>query len=92
MNYKQSRFIFNICVPGGVLLACLGFDLADSNETLSMILCVIGLAAILGSIFQAFLFYKCPKCGKRFDTRAQLPSYCPFCGQYLEPYAQSTRK
>lgn len=44
----------------------------------------IGIILMLGSIVQAFIFYKCPNCNKSFNIRGKKPKYCPECGSSLE--------
>lgn len=44
----------------------------------------IGLAAMLGGVVQALLFYRCPKCGMLLKIRGQKPNYCHGCGYKLD--------
>ena len=46
-------------------------------------LLVLGGVAFLAAVFQTLLFFRCPHCGKLWDTRGGVPHYCPECGEYI---------
>ena len=61
MDYKKSYFLLSIGVIGGAVLVFIGLSLSMKIGFLGNVIALIGLAAMLGAIAQALIFYKCPK-------------------------------
>lgn len=80
MNYKKSYMILNIGTISGLAFELLNAIFFDSGTLMAL-----GFAAMLGSIFQAFLYLRCPCCGGLLNIRGWgLPRYCPDCGRKLD--------
>lgn len=86
MDYKKSYYILEMGVLGGAGITFIGLWLGNKWDTsiIGNVIALTGLAIMLTGIGQAFLFYKCPDCGKRFNIRDRQPRFCPKCGFKLE--------
>ena len=77
MNYKMSYWLMRILGVGGILVMLIG---GLTNQT---IVGGIGVVCVLAGTIQTSFFFRCPHCGKLWDTRGGVPHYCPECGEYI---------
>ncbi len=84
MDYKKSYLMLQIGVLGGAVIVFIGLLLVSKGIVVGNVLSVIGLVCMFGGLMQAFLFFKCPHCGRRFNIRGKRFSYCPSCGKKLD--------
>ena len=77
MDYQKSYLLMWIGIIVGFVLMLVGGSL-----TIKWLL-VLGGAVFLAAILQTLLFFRCPCCGKLWDTRGGVPHYCPECGEYI---------
>lgn len=84
MDYKKSYSISRVGLIGGFVVAFVGCGLTMKFGIVGSVIGLIGLAMMAFGLIQAFMFYKCPKCDKRFNLRGVRPNHCPFCGHNLE--------
>lgn len=78
LNYNKSYLIMNIGLWVGIIISII-FALIEVKW-----IAYVGITLILGSLIQAFIFYKCPKCKRPFNIRGKKPKFCPECGYTLE--------
>ena len=78
MNYKVSERAMVTSCAVGILIVMLG------NRRQSLMMSAVGAAVMVLGLLQAFVFYKCPHCKKRFKIGSRRPSVCPYCGVKLE--------
>lgn len=83
MDYKKSYTLLTAGILAGAAVVFLGLSISTKMGVIGNVTAVIGLAAMLGGLGQAFLFYKCPDCGRRFNIRGRKPDHCPGCGRRL---------
>lgn len=76
MNYKKSYFLLSIGVIAGAVVVFIGLGLGMKIGFLGNVVAFIGLAAMLGGVVQALLFYRCPKCGMLLKIRGQNETEC----------------
>lgn len=82
MDYRLSRKIMWIGIDGGMVL--LAASMCFKNEKIQVGLMIAAVAAFGLGILQAFLFYRCPKCGCRLIKHTGgIPENCPKCDAYL---------
>lgn len=84
MDCKKSYFLLNTGVLGGAAIVFMGLGIGVKSAALGNPIALLGLLAMLGGIGQAFLFYKCPNCGRRLNVRGRKPEHCPNCGRKLD--------
>ena len=84
MDYKKSYYILQAGVLGGAVAVFIGLGLSMKIVLLGNSIAFIGLAAMLGGILQALIFYKCPKCGTLLKIRGKKPNCCHGCGYKLD--------
>lgn len=84
MDYKKSYHLLQAGVLGGAVAVFIGLGLSMKIVFLGNSIAFIGLAAMLGGILQAFIFYKCPKCGTLLKIRGKKPNCCHGCGYKLD--------
>ena len=77
MDYQKSYVLMWVGIIAGFILAAVGGALATKW------LAAMGTLILLAGILQTFLFFRCPHCGKLWDTRGGVPHYCPECGEYI---------
>ena len=58
MNYKKSYFLLSIGVIAGAVVVFIGLGLGMKIGFLGNVVAFIGLAAMLGGVVQALLFYR----------------------------------
>ena len=78
LNYNKSYLIMNVGLGVGIVISII-FLLMEVKW-----IAYVGIILILGSLIQAFIFYKCPNCNKPFNIRGKKPKYCPECGFTLD--------
>lgn len=78
MDYNKSYSVLHVGFWIGFVVAILGLSIKIS------FLVYLGIILVLGSLVQAFIFYKCPNCGKSFNIKGKKPKYCPECSYKLE--------
>lgn len=45
---------------------------------------VIAIGSLLGALIYTFIYWRCPRCGRRLSTRDGFwDEYCPHCGEDL---------
>ncbi|MBQ6703649.1 MAG: hypothetical protein IJN08_02425 [Clostridia bacterium] len=82
MDYRLSRKIMWIGIDAGMVL--LAASMCFKNEKIQVALMVAAVGVFAIGILQAFLFYKCPKCGCRLlKYTGGIPENCPKCEAYL---------
>ena len=84
MSYKKSSFLLSIGVIAGAVVVLIGLGIGMKIGFLGNVVAFIGLAAMLGGIAQALIFYRCPKCGTLLKIRGKKPDYCHSCGYKLD--------
>ncbi len=84
MDYKKSYGILKIGVIIGAIIVFAGLSIGTKIPLLGNLVGVIGLIGMLVGIGQAFIYYKCPSCKRRFNIRGKNPDYCPGCGRKLD--------
>ena len=77
MDYQKSYVLMWVGIIAGFILAAVGGALAIKW------LAAMGTLILLAGILQTFLFFRCPHCGKLWDTRGGVPHYYPECGEYI---------
>lgn len=77
MDYQKSYVLMWVGTIAGFVLMLIGGVLAINW------LLILGGAAFLAAAFQTLLFFRCPYCGKLWDTRGGVPHYCPECGEFI---------
>ncbi len=77
MDYKRSHLLLNLGLAAGILLGL--FSLMTTIQWVG----ILGAVLMLGGIFQAEIFYRCPRCGGRLSIREKKPAFCPHCGSPL---------
>lgn len=78
MDYRASERCMFVSCAVGILLVALG------NRRQSLMMSAVGAAVMVLGLLQTLLFYKCPRCGKRFKIGSRRPKTCPHCGAELE--------
>ncbi len=73
MDYNKSYLVLHVGFLIGFVLAILGLSIEIN------FLVYLGVILVIGGSVQAFIFYKCPNCGKSFNIRGKKPKYCPEC-------------
>ncbi len=82
MDYRLSRKIMWIGIDSGLVL--LAASMCFKNEKIVVGLMIAAVAVFALGILQAFLFYRCPKCGCRLIRHTGgIPENCPKCDAYL---------
>ena len=87
MDYRKSYHLLHAGVGGGAVVVFIGLSLSMKTGFVGFMgnaVAFIGLAAMLGSVLQAFLFCKCPKCGTLLKIRGKKPNCCHGCGYELD--------
>lgn len=84
MSYKKSYFLLSMGVIAGAVIVFIGMSFGMKTGFLGNVVAFAGLAAMLGSIVQALVFYRCPKCGTLLKIRGKKPDYCHGCGYELD--------
>jgi len=83
MDFKLSKFLMNIGFVVGIFIMLTGIGIG--NEKQIGIFMVVGSVVFFTSLIQAFVFYRCPHCGKSLmDVRGGIPEYCHNCGISLK--------
>ena len=83
MDCHKSYALLITGILGGAAVVFLGLCISGKSAALGNPIALLGLFAMLGSIGQAFVFYKCPHCGFHLNIRGPKPDYCPNCGRNL---------
>jgi len=78
LNFKTSHTVLQTGVVAGALAAVFAANVG------LQILSMLGLLLMAGSLIQAYFFYQCPYCHRRFNIRCKPPKHCPECGKELE--------
>ena len=82
MDYRLSRKLMWIGIDGG--MAILAVSLFVNQERFKIAFMIAAVAVFALGVFQALLFYKCPKCGcSLIKSKGGIPENCPQCGEYL---------
>ena len=77
MNLYTSYTLLNISYM-------LTFMLCTASMLLDIpMLGFVGVLVFLAGMIQAWIFYRCPSCGKRIPLYAGRPDCCPHCGARL---------
>lgn len=84
MSYKKSYFLLSIGVIAGAIVVFIGLGLGMKIGFLGNMIAFVGLAAMLGGVVQALIFYRCPKCGALLKIRGKKPDCCHGCGHNLD--------
>ena len=84
LDYRKSYGLLTIGIWGGAAVVLLGLSLVTHSEGVGAFIAIVGLLAMLASIGQAFLFYKCPHCDEHIKIRGKKPNHCPNCGGKLD--------
>ena len=67
----------------GIFIMTAGIGIG--NENLIVGFMIVGSLLFFVSLIQAFVFYRCPNCGKSLiDVRGRVPEYCQNCGESLK--------
>lgn len=78
VDYKKSGRMYFACLYLGLALVVASIFARAIWVTLAG-----GLVLIFGAL-QAYLFCKCPKCGKRISLKKGKPGFCSECDTELE--------
>ena len=77
MDYRKSHVLMQ---AGGITgLLMMGAAFLAGVEWLA----AVGVLILLAGILQTFLFFRCPHCGRLWDTHGGVPHYCPHCGEFI---------
>ena len=79
MNVVRAR-----CISLGLLVLAIVFFLIAMNrsDTVTIVMCIAGLAVFLASCVVQLVFHRCPHCG-RFLDRNFWGGHCQYCGNLL---------
>ena len=77
MDYQKSYVLMWVGMIVGIILVAVGAGLEIGW------LLGIGFVIFAAALLQTWLFFRCPHCGKLWDTRGGVPHYCPECGEYI---------
>ncbi len=81
MNFRKSRDLMWI----GFVLAIIIIMIGGAYERMMPYFTAVGVIIFFLSLIQAFIFYRCPKCGKSLmDVKGAVPDFCPECGGKLK--------
>ena len=83
MNYKKSYYILSAGLIAGAAIEFIGIGLSMKSSFPGYAAVFIGFSAMFGSIVQAFIFCRCPKCGTLLKIRGRKPNCCYGCGHRL---------
>lgn len=78
MDYNKSYLVMHVGFWIGIVIGIIGVLIEIR------LISYISIILMLGSLVQAFIFYRCPNCKKTFNIRGKKPKYCPECGCTLE--------
>jgi len=78
LDYNKSYLVISVGLWTGIVVGIIGALIEIG------LIVYISIILMLGSLVQAFIFYKCPNCKKPFNIRGKKPKYCPECGCALE--------
>lgn len=84
MSYQKSYSLLLVGVIAGAVIVFIGLSLGMEIGFLGNTVAFFGLAAMLGSIVQALIFCKCPRCGVLLKIRGKKPDCCHSCGYKLD--------
>ena len=84
MDCKRSYILLDAGMLGGTVVVFLGLGVSTKIEIVGSMIALAGLLIMLGGLGQAFLFYKCTNCGRKFSIRSRKPDRFPVCGRKLE--------
>ena len=70
--YQVNKAVFIVAISG---FAVALFGIAIE----SMVLCGIGMIAMVGMMIFRVIFYRCPHCNAYLDRSTG--DYCPYCGE-----------
>ena len=77
MDFWKSYVLMWVGMIVGIILVAVGAGLEIGW------LLGIGFVIFAAALPQTWLFFRCPHCGKLWDTRGGIPHYCPNCGEYI---------
>ena len=86
MDFRKSRNL----MWKGFILAIIIIMIGGAYENLMPYFTFIGIIIFFASLIQAFIFYRCPKCGgSLMDVKGSVPDFCPKCGEKLKNESSS---
>ena len=77
---QTHKAISFLSILGGAALGWICSQFSPYLD-LTMILC---FAVVIGGFVWHIIFVRCPHCGRCFNLRESVSSFCPDCGEKLE--------
>ena len=77
MDHRKSYKLMRIGIVAGAIIVFTGLLVH------AFPIFWTGIGIMVASTIQAWIFWKCPFCGRRLNVRGTRPDYCPFCRQDL---------
>lgn len=89
MNFKTSRTTMWVGIIIGIMVTLAG---SRGDEITNPWLFGIGMVIFILSLLQAFIFYRCPRCGySLMNVKGSMPKYCPKCGEEINHESQGEK-
>ena len=77
MDFRKSYVLMWVGILAGTILVAVSAGLSIGW------LRAAGAVVFLAGPLQTWFFFRCPRCGKLWDTRGGIPAYCPKCGKHI---------
>lgn len=80
MDYRKSYILMWVLFVAALVLSVV-LGVLTGNARLGG---GVGAVVLMAGLVQTLLFFHCPHCGARWDTRGGIPDYCPKCGKKIK--------